>query len=1152
MTNYQLLITRLDGFIRKYYANKLLRGTILFLASALIFYLIISLGEYYFYFPSWLRYTLLTIFGVVGLGSLLMLVIIPLLKMSRLGKVISHSQAAEIIGNHFPNVKDKLLNILQLNKLQENVQSQALITASIEQKTKELSPIPFTSAINLSRNKRFLPFLLVPFLIGVVLFFTNAKIFTDSAERLFQPDKSFEPAAPFQFLLENKKLAIPQFDDIEVKVKVKGNTLPENVNINYGGQQIAMTKRNANSYTYTLHKLSKDTRFSFEANGFTSKVYEVEVMPNPSIKGFQVSLNYPAYTGKKDEVLKNIGDVVVPQGTSIQWSFTTENTEKILFGFSQFPTQPMAKSGDRFSIAKTFYRDTSYSIQLSNKNVKAKDILQYQVSVIPDQYPSINVNQYNDSLTGDFVLFMGEAGDDYGVSSVAMHYTVTGKNGKRNGRVPMNIKAGTFTQFDYLLDVQELNLIAGDKLQYYFTACDNDGVNGSKCAKSSIFTFNKPTEAQVDSIQKQTQKEINKDLKDASKENEKVEKQIEEIKENLLNKKSLDWQDQKKIEQLVNKNQSIQKQIEQIQKKFQQNQSKNEEKKYSEEIKEKQEAMEKMLEDLKDNKLAERMKKIEELMKMLNKDKLFEQLEQTQDENMKMEKDLDRMLELMKQLERDMRMEDLANKAQKLADEQEKLNKETKQGKDSQELKKKQDELSKKADDLKKDLNELEKINKQTETPQDLNQVKKDQESAKNEMGKSSQSLSKGNKSKSSKSQKKAQESLQRMANALNSMAGGGSQEQTEIDIRATRQILSNLLRMSFGQENLIDKVKGTNRTDPAYVGNVREQYKLKDDSKMIADSLFALSKRLFEISSFVNKETAEISSQMKKSIKWLEARNTRASTVSQQYVMTHTNNLALMLNELLDQLQKKQAQQQSMSGQAGSCKKPGSKPGKKPGKGKGQGVGMQLSDIITKQKQLGSAMKQMMQKMGQGKKSGKGKKPGQGKKDGPGKKPGEGKKPGQGNKPGQGGQGGQGGQPSESEQMARMAAQQAALRKQLNDIHSQLIKNGKSNPELTKIRSEMDRIETELVNKRITNQLLARQAQILTRLMKAKDALREQDQGEERESKQGQQVTREIPLELKNILKNKQAAIDYYKTVPASLKPYYKELVEKYFGMIK
>ena len=46
--------------------------------------------------------------------------------------------------------------------------------------------------------------------------------------------------------------------------------------------------------------------------------------------------------------------------------------------------------------------------------------------------------------------------------------------------------------------------------------------------------------------------------------------------------------------------------------------------------------------------------------------------------------------------------------------------------------------------------------------------------------------------------------------------------------------------------------------------------------------------------------------------------------------------------------------------------------------------------------------------------------------------------------------------------------------------------------------------------------------------------------------------MTREIPQQLKDILKSKQSVIDYYKTVPAELKPYYKQLVEDYFKLVK
>src|SRR5690606_22249031 len=103
-----------------------------------------------------------------------------------------------------------------------------------------------------------------------------------------------------------------------------------------------------------------------------------------------------------------------------------------------------------------------------------------------------------------------------------------------------------------------------------------------------------------------------------------------------------------------------------------------------------------------------------------------------------------------------------------------------------------------------------------------------------------------------------------------------------------------------------------------------------------------------------------ELEKNMGAAVDALENRRTTDAMTRQQYVMTHTNNLALMLNELLANLMSMQSQAQNPS--AGSCNKPGGKM-PKPGPGK------QLSDIITKQKQLGNAMQQMKdakQKRGQ------------------------------------------------------------------------------------------------------------------------------------------------------------------------------------------
>src|SRR4051812_48093544 len=149
MNNYEWLISRLDAFIRKYYANKVIRGGLVFLSCLLFYILSVSISEYYLYLPVWLRVTLVTLFIVLGLFSLVAWVIIPLAKMGRLGTVISHEQAANIIGSHFPEISDRLLNILQLKQHSDNNSSRELAEASINQKISQISVVPITNAIDL-------------------------------------------------------------------------------------------------------------------------------------------------------------------------------------------------------------------------------------------------------------------------------------------------------------------------------------------------------------------------------------------------------------------------------------------------------------------------------------------------------------------------------------------------------------------------------------------------------------------------------------------------------------------------------------------------------------------------------------------------------------------------------------------------------------------------------------------------------------------------------------------------------------------------------------------------------------------------------------------------------------------------------------------
>ncbi|MCP5809934.1 hypothetical protein NL321_27715, partial [Klebsiella pneumoniae] len=90
-------------------------------------------------------------------------IVLPLVKLFRMGKVISHAEAANIVGTHFAEVKDKLLNTLQLKEQADtDTGRRAWIEASIEQRSRELSPVPFSAAIDLRKNTRYLRYALPP------------------------------------------------------------------------------------------------------------------------------------------------------------------------------------------------------------------------------------------------------------------------------------------------------------------------------------------------------------------------------------------------------------------------------------------------------------------------------------------------------------------------------------------------------------------------------------------------------------------------------------------------------------------------------------------------------------------------------------------------------------------------------------------------------------------------------------------------------------------------------------------------------------------------------------------------------------------------------------------------------------------------------
>lgn len=1128
MNHYDWLIAKLDAFIRRYYANQLLRGSLILLICLLFYILTVSVSEYYLYMPAWLRVSLVSGFALAGTVALLVWVIRPAFKMARLGRVISHEQAALIVGRHFPEISDKLLNILQLKKQASEAVSRELVEASIDQKAAQISVVPITAAVDFSKNKRLLPFLLPLVVLAVVIMLFSPSIFIDASERLLQPTKTFEKPAPFTFNVKSLPLKAIRNADFVLQVSVAGSTLPDDMVLEVGGEQLKMQSAGKHEFQYIFRNVTEPVNFRLFAAGFYSQTYSLQVAQKPILKAFRMQLDYPDYTGKQDEERNSLGDMTLPAGTQVRWGFVAEHTDEASIRFGEGTPLRMPKSATMFGHSARFLNDTSYTILLRNNESAITDQYRYNVQVIQDQYPIIQLQEYRDTVTGKQILLNGTAGDDYGISRVLFHYEVTDERNQPvvSKSIPLKATAGVLTTFQHYFDVQMLGLLPGQKITYYIEAWDNDGVSGSKASRSEVMSYAMFNAAQLDSAIHANAEQINAGLSNSAQQTKKMQTELKEMQSKMLQSDKLDWEQQQSLQDLAQRQQQMMQQLENTKKRFEEQIQQSRQKEYSEDVREKQDELKNQLDNLMNNELKEQMKKLQELMAKLNKENAFQTMKQLEQENKLFNMDLERMKELMKNLEMQMRLEDLANKMEKLAQEQLDLKKETDQGKkDNDALSKAQEGLEKELEKAMKDeMKEVKELNDQMKQQQDLSNAQKKAGDAQKNMQQSQQQLNQNQKSKASQQQDKAAQNLQEMASALRSAAGGMEMQQIEMDIKAVRQLLTNLMRLSFDQEQLMKKVQVTATSSHAFIANQHEQSRLHTNSKMIRDSLFSLSKRLFKLSATVNKETTEIEKNMQYAKESLEARRISDALSRQQFVMTRTNNLALMLNEMLSSLM--QMQSQAMKGQQqGSCQKPG-------GSNPKPGAGQQLSDIITKQQKLGDAMQQMQQ----------GRKPGQ-----DGKSPGQQK---QGGKPGS--EGGDGGEYGDSEQIARMAQQQAAIRRQLQELQSLLNSQGMGNAkELKEIQEEMDKTETDLVNKRLSSELLMRQKEILTRLLESEKALREQEQDDKRSSKNPQDIARPVPPELQRFINDRQNLFELYKTAPPELKPYYRTMVEQYYKMI-
>ena len=1040
---------KLAVFYRKYYKNELIKGTILFCSTGLLYFLFTIYLEYFL----WLEPTSRTIlfFGFILVEGFLFyrFILTPIIHLVKIKKGISQKQSSEIIGNHFPEVSDKLLNLLQLKK--ENKETELLL-ASIEQKSKELQPIQFAKAVNFKKNIKHTKYLLIPIFIWLISFVSGTdNELSKSLSRVVNYQTEYIPPAPFEFSLENNELQVVQGKSFQLRVITIGDVVPNEAKVFYNNQEYYLQERSSGEFFFTFTNVIEPIEFFLEANGVRSKTHILKVVKTPTIQNIRISLDYPNHTKKKDEVIGNTGNLIVPEGTLIKWETTTHQAEQVHF-IENKKRKPFLKTAqNKFSYEKSSRKNSAYQITTSNKELTDYEKLAYHIKVVKDQFPTIVVQSNIDSLIRGAAQFAGQVSDDYGISKLELIYYNQDTPGITN-KLQLQVNKEENQTFFYQFPDQ-IKLKEGVNYELYFQVYDNDGINGRKKAVSKKFSYKKKTAEEIDEEILNNQRKTIQDLEKTIQNQKKQKKTLEQIQKEIQNKKDINWNDKKKVDEFIKRQeqykQMMDRQTENLQETL------DEKKEENPTIKEKKEELKKRIEELK--KLNKQKKLLEELQKMaekLDKEELVRKAKKLAQQNKQQERSLERILELTKRFYVEEKSMQISNKLEKLSKKQDSINNEEKDALE------KQKEINKEFEKVSKEMEELQKDNEKLKEPMEIPAMEDEKQKTKEELNKSEEKLQENQKSQAKKNQKKASKKMKQMSEQMQQAMADMQANSIDENMDDLRKILENLVTFSFKQEDLMGKFDDISVRHPDFGKSLNKQNQIKTYFEHIDDSLYVLSMRLPQLSAKIQEDLSSAHYNLDQSLENFAENRFGRGVSNQQYVMTSANNLSDFLSDLLNNMQN------SMNSS---------------GKGKGSGKPFSLPSLIQKQKGLSQEMKKGMQKGQKNKGEQKGK-------DGKQEKKGGNDKDGEGNNEEMNGD------------LFKIYQQQIALREQLQNA----IKNGeggKGAENAKKALKTMEQLENEILEKGFNQGTLQRMQQLEYELLKLDKAAFEQGKDKQRKS---------------------------------------------------
>lgn len=1014
--NVEIIISKYRFFT---FYNQLLLGFFFLTLYVVIPFFLISLVDIIFEFSLLLRVCNFILLISIALYYVYKYFIINILRYFQLVKGYSDYEIAKKLISK-EEIEDKALNYLELQNFDLKPE---IVLNALNNYVATFNGIPVKSIIPKYFRFNKLKFYIV--LIFVVIFIPltfNQKLRIAQQRILFPLRKISYNVLNFYYL--NPFYTVLEGENFNLQISVKGVYTPSQVFVRYGNADYRAQKVNDTLWTYTFENVRNNLKFYVHDFLNEGAYKSIIVQRIPKLIELHVNVYPPKYTDLEPFTVVGNGNFIFPENSKIEFFIKTINSKKCYFVLPN-DTVFLPIENNISTLAFNSNESIQYQISLISDSISNRDLYSYLATVKKDLYPEIFVTSDNAEINlTKPILFTGKISDDYGFTSLSLIVDINGNQNVYNLPIAKNtVIQNFFYQFD-IFDFLKNN--STEKIKIYFEVRDNDSFNGYKSTRSEMFEFSLPTK---DFIDNQTTYVTN-ELKDKLKLSIDLINQLNVERKNLENRSKTqiltEWEKKQLNESLVQNYKEFQMVMQQILSLSQQLKNLN---KFtdlvSDDIRKKNEEILNLFEKLMDNELSELIKNIAELKrdilhKVPEKNEKIISAEQLQ-------KLLDRNLELLKRFE-------IENSIQRITQNLDQFATDLADAKKEEEREK----IEEKIINTIEKHNEILEKNKELKKPFKINSFDENKRDILRELNKNNNDK---NNTKDNYENSKRVKELSKMIDTDFQMNQNSMQAE---DLENLRQLRSNLLKLSFAQEdNITYGVKyNVTKNNKNLLINQRLVF---EQWNIIYDSLISLSSRNVFLGKIIEDDLKYIESYKKEiSTNW-NLENPLSTVVIDQKLLSHFNNLLLYIDEAIQRSE----QELNSSGNGGGCPRPGkSKPS--------------TSDIAKEQGNLKQSLKNMLNQLKNAK-------------DGS----------------------------MLSEQMGQFLSRQEML----NSLLQQILNSGNVGSQASEMIKEAQRLIEEniqdILNKRISNETILRHERIITRLLESEKAEKERKFEEKRESKE-------------------------------------------------